>query len=214
MQSRVPAGAKSWFKSLQVSVQLTGAPHSVMVSVVKLILSVVSATYAPGLFLSVTSMSWCAYLSTGSHIRLGPLYGSAPHSPVCNREVEVKEKNGVLRVMLVRMNGLQERAGVICSTTAVTKGATADEDFVGRPRNTSSVVHFDAASSIAYCPVRILDDRRLEPREKFVITLSSAGGPSHIVPEVSTLCVYITSDDGKYGTHPCRSCTQLSHCAV
>ena len=158
--------------------------------------------YTPGLILNVTSMSWYACHSTGSPIGLGPLYGLAPHSPVCNREVEVKEKNGVLRVMLVRMNGLQERAGVICSTTAVTNGATADEDFVSRPRNTSSVVHFDAASSIAYCPVHILDDRRWEPREKFIITLSSAGGPSRIISEVSTLCVYITSDDGKCGKAP------------
>ena len=111
----------------------------------------------------------------------------------------MKETDGVLNVMLVRMNGLQERAGVICSTATVTNGdATADEDFVGRPRNSSSVVYFDAASPIAYCPVHILNDRRWEPKERFIVTLSSAGGPSHIVAEASTLCVYITSDDGTF----------------
>ena len=109
--------------------------------------------------------------------------------------------NGVLRIMLVRENGLQEKAGVVCSTAAVTNGTTADEDFVGRPSNSSSVVYFDAGSTIAYCPVHILDDGKWEPRERFIVTLSSAGGPSHIVSEASTLCVYIISEDGTYICH-------------
>lgn len=138
------------------------------------------------------------YHSSGSNIGLGPRYISTPSSPVCNKEVQVKETDGVLNVMLVRMNGLQERAGVICSTATVTGGATADEDFVSRPRNTSSVVYFDVACPIAYCPVRILHNRKWEPKERFIVTVSSAGGPSHIVSEASTLCVYITSDDGTY----------------
>ena len=102
----------------------------------------------------------------------------------------------MLRIMLVRDTGLQEKAGVICSTATVPNGATTDEDFVGRPRNSSSVVYFDAGSTRTHCPIEIINDRKWESRERFIVALSSAGGPTLIASKASTLCVYVTSEDG------------------
>lgn len=124
----------------------------------------------------------------------------------CLLETAVEERSVYAVVNVTRLGNLEQEVGVVCYTESDTargsdrtaRGDTAD--YISRNRfSPSSEVVFAVNQSTAECRVQLVDDTRLEPRERFYVHLATTAHSFIHIEQLSSMCVYINyaEDDGK-----------------
>ena len=119
---------------------------------------------------------------------------------ILDEEYRVPETVGEVLIPVHRIGDISQKLMVICHTIPGTAQGTADDpvksfaDYITRPNDSRSVVHFDKDETKTFCKISIIDDSLFGENEKFKVSLSQQIG-GHLGKHNTTVVV-IESDSG------------------
>ncbi|XP_014777556.1 extracellular matrix protein 3 [Octopus bimaculoides] len=114
------------------------------------------------------------------------------------KEYRVTEKESKLDIPVYRTGDLSEPLSVICHTVQETAAGSpvnvlsSFSDYITRPMQSSSIIHFEKDESKKICTVLIIDDSLFETEERFNVSLSQPQG-GHL-GNFTTTVVFIEPD--------------------
>lgn len=115
-------------------------------------------------------------------------------------EYKTPETVGEVMIPIHRTGDISQELMVICYTIPGTAqgspndSETSSSDYVTRPNDSRSVVHFDKDETKKFCKISIIDDSLFEENEKFSVSLSQPIG-GHL-GKPNTTAIVIESDGG------------------
>ncbi|CAF0943971.1 unnamed protein product [Didymodactylos carnosus] len=122
------------------------------------------------------------------------------------KPIIVKENSSMVFVPIQRKGNVFVQSSVICFTKSAT--ATQNQDYIGRPLNNSSRIHFQIGEQMKLCRIELINDQIAESMEYFQVLLADAN--SAILGRYKKTIVQIENDNDdlttfelKYNNNSC-----------